>query len=113
MASKTKSKKYDAKQLFDFTKDSYLERTSRPIYAIIFLLPFIIFYEVGTFSINTDVLSHSKIRVAAFVWLQKGLEYIGLTGKMAWLAPPLVVVPTVCMFLTIGQASGAGLFSRM
>ena len=92
MASKTKSKKYDAKQLFDFTKDSYLERTSRPIYAIIFLLPFIIFYEVGTFSINTDVLSHSKIRVAAFVWLQNSLESMGFGMRFAWVAPPLAVV---------------------
>ena len=92
MASKTKSKKYDAKQLFDFTKDSYLERTSRPIYAIIFLLPFIIFYEIGTFSINTDVLSQSKIRVAAFVWLQNLLESMGFGMRFAWVAPPLAVV---------------------
>jgi hypothetical protein len=92
MASKSKSKKYDAKQLFDFTKDSYLERTSRPIYAIIFLLPFIIFYEVGTFSINTDVLSQSKIRVAAFVWLQNLLESMGFGMRFAWVAPPLAVV---------------------
>jgi hypothetical protein len=92
MASKTKSKKYDTKQFFDFRKDSYLERTSRPVYAIIFLLPFIIFYEVGTFSINTDVLSQSKIRVAAFVWLQDMLESMGFGMRFAWVAPPLAVV---------------------
>jgi hypothetical protein len=92
MANKTKGKKPSAKQLFDFTKDSYLERTSRPIYAIIFLLPFIIFYEVGTFSINTDVLSQSKIRVAAFVWLQNLLESMGFGMRFAWVAPPLAVV---------------------
>ena len=92
MANKTKGKKYSTKQLFDFTKDSYLERTSRPIYAIIFLLPFIIFYEVGTFSINTDILNQSKIRVAAFVWLQNLLESMGFGVKFAWVAPPLAVV---------------------
>lgn len=92
MANKTKAKKYSAKQFFDFRKDSYLERTSRPIYAIIFLLPFIIFYEVGTFSINTDVLSQSKIRVAAFVWLQNVLESMGFGMRFAWVAPPLAVV---------------------
>ena len=33
-------------QLFNFARDSYLERTSRPVYAIVYLLPFIIFYEL-------------------------------------------------------------------
>lgn len=79
-------------QLLNFTRDSYLERTSRPIYALIFLLPFIIFYEVGTLLLNTDVLDQSQVRVVAFVWLQRGLEYLGLGGKFAWIAPPLFVV---------------------
>ncbi|MBC8468203.1 MAG: CPBP family intramembrane metalloprotease [Planctomycetes bacterium] len=92
MANKKKGKKYSANQLFDFRKDSYLERTSRPIYAILFLLPFIVFYEMGTFSINTDVLNQSKIRVAAFVWLQNALESMGFGVKFAWVAPPLAVV---------------------
>ena len=59
--------KYSTSQLFNFAKDSYLERTSRPIYAMVFLLPFIIFYEVGTFCINTDILNQSQIRVVSFV----------------------------------------------
>ena len=92
MANKKKGKKYSANQLFDFAKDSYLERTSRPIYAILFLLPFIVFYEIGTFSINTDVLNQSKIRVAAFVWLQNALESMGFGVRFAWVAPPLAVV---------------------
>jgi len=84
--------KYSTSQLFNFAKDSYLERTSRPIYAMVFLLPFIIFYEVGTFCINTDILNQSQIRVVAFVWLQNMLESLGFGGKFAWVAPPLVVV---------------------
>ena len=84
--------KYSTSQLFNFTRDSYLERTSRPIYAIVFLLPFIIFYEVGTILINTDVLNQSQVRVVAFVWLQNLLEYLGSGSRLAWVAPPLVVV---------------------
>jgi hypothetical protein len=84
--------KYGTSQLFNFTKDSYLERTSRPVYAIVFLLPFIIFYEVGTILINTDVLNQSQVRVVAFVWLQNLLEYLGSGSRLAWVAPPLVVV---------------------
>ncbi len=84
--------KYSTSQLFNFAKDSYLERTSRPIYAMVFLLPFIIFYEVGTFCINTDILNQSQIRVVAFVWLQNLLESLGFGGKFAWVASPLAVV---------------------
>lgn len=89
---KDTSGRFDGSQLFNFARDSYLERTSRPIYAIVFLLPLIVFYEVGTFQINTDVLNQSQIRVVAFVWLQNALESLGFDGKFAWVAPPLAVV---------------------
>jgi membrane protease YdiL (CAAX protease family) len=84
--------KRNTSQLFNFVKDSYLERTSRPIYAVIFLLPFIIFYELGTIFINTDVLNQSQVRVVAFIWLQNLLEYVGFSSKFAWAAPAFAVV---------------------
>jgi len=85
--------KYSTSQLFNFTQDSYLERTSRPIYAIVFLLPFIVFYELGTILINTDVLRHYwEGRVVAFSWLQEFLVHIGFGSKFAWVATPLAVV---------------------
>ncbi len=85
--------KYSTSQLFNFAKDSYLERTSRPIYAIIFLLPFIIFYEVGTFLINTNLLRHYwQGRVVAFSLLQEFLSSLGFSSKFAWVATPLAVV---------------------
>ena len=89
---KKERKKHSTSQLLNFAQDSYLDRTSRPIYAIIFLLPFIIFYEVGTILINTDVLNQSQVRVVAFVWLQNLLEYMGSSDKLAWVAPPVAVV---------------------
>ncbi len=98
MAKAKKNNKGQAKreqstsQLFNFSHDSYLERTSRPIYAVIFLLPFIVVYEFGTFRINTNVLNQSQERVQAFVWLQELLESLGYGGKFAWAAPPLAVV---------------------
>ena len=91
-------------QLLNFAEGSYLERTSRPLYAVAFLLPFIIFYELGTFSINTDVLNQSQIRVVAFVWLQHSLESLGFGGKFAWAAPPLaVIVILLSLQLTSGK----------
>ncbi|MBN2313758.1 MAG: CPBP family intramembrane metalloprotease [Sedimentisphaerales bacterium] len=100
----TPKKKNDASQLFNFARDSYFERTSRPIYAIIFLLPFIVFYEIGTFRINTDVLNQSRIRVVAFVWMQNSLELLGFHGKFAWIAPPLaVLVILIALQITSGK----------
>lgn len=93
-----KKTRYSTSQLFNFTKDSYLDRTSRPVYAVIFLLPFIAFYELGTFYINTDVLNQSQIRVVAFVWLQHMLESLGFGGKFAWVAPPLAVIVILLSF---------------
>jgi membrane protease YdiL (CAAX protease family) len=91
-------------QLFNFAQNSYLERTSRPIYAIIFLLPFIIIYEIGTLGITTDILNQAQIRVVAFVWLQNLLESVGFGGKLAWVAPPLaVVVILLAMQITSGK----------
>jgi len=85
--------KYGTSQLLNFTQDSYFERTSRPIYALVFLLPFIAFYELGTILINTDVLNQTQDRVVAFIWLQSFLnEYLGLGSRFAWVAPPLTVV---------------------
>jgi len=92
-----------ASQLFNFSQNSYLERTSRPIYAIWFLVPFIVFYEIGTIWINTDVLNQSEVRVVAFVWLRELLESIGLGGKFAWVSPPLVVI---AILLGLQFASG-------
>lgn len=85
--------KYVGSELFNFAANSYLERTSRPIYALVFLLPFIVFYELGTILINTDVLNQTQDRVVAFIWLQSFInEYLGLGSKFAWIAPPLTVV---------------------
>lgn len=89
---KSEKNSYATAQLLNYARDSYLERTSRPVYAIAFLLPFIVFYELGTILINTDVLNQSQVRVVAFVWLQNLLRHLGTGSRFAWIAPPLVVV---------------------
>ena len=85
--------RYSVSQLFNFVQGSYFERTSRPIYAIVFLLPFIVFYELGTLLINTDLLRHYwQGRVVAFSWLQEFLAHLGFGSKFGWAATPLAVV---------------------
>ena len=93
-----KKKNYEPSQLLDYSMDSYLERTSRPIYAIIFLIPFIITYELGSIFIQTTVLnSHMQGRVVAFSWVQRFVEFLGFSSRFAWIATPLVVI-----FILIG-----------
>ena len=80
-----------------FSKDSYLDRTSRPIYALAYLIGFIILYELGTILISTEVLSDSlqqtQIRVVSFAWIQNILtEYLNFPARMTWITTPLVVV---------------------
>lgn len=89
---KNHKKDYATAQLLNFARDSYLERTSRPVYAIAFLLPFIIFCEIGAVLISTDVLDQHPGRVAAFVWLQDLFRYLGAGSRFAWIAPPLAVI---------------------
>ncbi len=86
-------KRTNKSQIFNFVEDSYLERTSRPLYALVFLLPFIIFYELGTIFINTNILrQYWQGRVVAFAWIQRAMEYLGFTDKLGWLVTPLAVV---------------------
>ncbi|MGA2171771.1 MAG: CPBP family intramembrane glutamic endopeptidase [Sedimentisphaerales bacterium] len=110
MARRTKS---NSGQWFNFTRDSYLERTSRPIYALVYLLPFIAFYELGTIFINTDVLSQTQIRVVAFVWLQEMLRHLGLGGKFLWATPALVVVVILLAYQLVSKKRWWVSFSDM
>ncbi len=97
MSLHTKHKsKSSAGQLISFMPDSYLDRTARPIYAIAFLLAFIIFYEIGTFIISPQALtlsySSQTPRVVSFLWLQNLLSYVGFSQAATWLAAPLAVI---------------------
>lgn len=98
---KDDNKKSGSSQLLSFAKNSYLDRTSRPIYALMYLLGFIVLYEIGTFILSTDVLStllsdslaNLHVRVVSFAWIQNLLtEYLNFPVRMTWIATPLVVV---------------------
>jgi hypothetical protein len=84
--------RYGRSQLCAFSYGSYLERTSRPLYSLVFLLPFLIFYEFGTIFLGGHSLIQDPKRVVAFVWLQNFTEYLGFSGRLAFIITPLVVV---------------------
>jgi hypothetical protein len=83
--------RYARSQLCAFPYGSYLERTSRPLYSLIFLLPFLIFYEFGTILLNGESLVQDQKRVVAFVWLQNFTEYLGFSSRFAFIVTPLIV----------------------
>jgi len=76
----------------NFEEGSYFESTSRPLYALVFLLPLVVVYEIGTFRLNTDMIALTQSRVATFTWLMGLAEWIGMDRSLAWAFPGLVVV---------------------
>jgi hypothetical protein len=83
---------YSANTILNFGSGSYLESTSRPFYALIFLLPLIVIYEMGTILVNTNHIFHTQSRVAAFTWLMGLAEWIGMHRSLAWAFPGFVVL---------------------
>jgi membrane protease YdiL (CAAX protease family) len=75
----------------------------------VFLLPFIVFYEIAVISSSADLLERApylgpSVLVETFVWVQTGLTSLGFGGKFVWVAPPLaVVVILATLQLTSGK----------
>lgn len=81
----------------NYVPGSYLDRTSRPIYALAYLLVFIVLYEIGTVLVSPQLLSDSFANsdrrvVVSFIWIKEALVFLKFSENMAWFATPLVVV---------------------
>jgi hypothetical protein len=96
MARKDSNKNGNYNSAAGAAKTGYFARTARPVYALIFLLPVIVIYEILVLVVNPQLLSQpvNNIRggVVAFVWIQNFLLYIGLDAKNSWLCAPLVII---------------------
>lgn len=96
MAAAKHTRRDSFRQLVTFIPDTYWDRTSRPIYALVYLLGFIILYEIGTLMMHPEALTQSlaqpQTRVVSFIWVQNLLEYLGFTARMTWVAAPLVLM---------------------
>ena len=80
--------------LLNFAPGSYLESTSRPLYALLFLLPWIVVYEFGTLWVNTEQYGQTLMRkyVVSFIWLTRFAQWMGLPERLVWLFPGFVVM---------------------
>lgn len=82
--------------------DTYLDRTSKPIYAFVYLLFFIVVYELGLFFLNTDVftlpLGNVPGVVVSFAWVYTALTKVGFNSYGAWIGAPVVVIVTLIVW---------------
>jgi hypothetical protein len=67
---------------------TYLGRSTRPLASLVFLLPFIILYEIGTRLLLTDPVQGTH-HIVAFTLLQRFFALFGATGRHL---PALAVV---------------------
>ncbi len=80
--------------------ESYFRQSRRPLAALVFVLPLVLLYEVGTWWFHLDDRSHTETRIVAFTWIRQAFAHFGAHGPL--LAPAAVV----CLLL------GWHLFSR-
>ena len=77
----------------DHDEDSildYWEDTRRPLPCLIFVLPFLLIYELGVFWLVGANGEPMAIRTGADVWMRQGLAAVGLTSP--WILPATLVV---------------------
>ena len=83
-------------QLVSYIPNSYAERTSRPICALLYLVGFMLAFVIGTILIQPSALSQSlaepQVRVVAFIWVQNIMKFLGFSPRLALIGTPLVVV---------------------
>jgi membrane protease YdiL (CAAX protease family) len=68
----------------------YLKRSEMPLASLVFLLPFIIFYEIGTRQFAFDAAHQTEQRIIAFNLMQEFFNWFGATGR--YMPPAAVIV---------------------
>ena len=66
----------------------YLQRSQLPLASLLFLLPFIVLYEIGTRHYAVDPVHHTEQRIIAFNLMLQFFQLFGATGRYM---PPLAV----------------------
>jgi membrane protease YdiL (CAAX protease family) len=69
--------------------DGYLRRSELPFASLVFLLPLIVLYEVGTRQFATDAWAQTEHRIIAFKLMQDFFRLFGASGRYL---PALAVV---------------------
>jgi len=59
----------------------YLKRSELPLASLVFLLPFIVLYEIGTRTYAFDAAHHTEQRIIAFNLMLQFFRWFGATGR--------------------------------
>ncbi|MGN6505995.1 MAG: CPBP family intramembrane glutamic endopeptidase [Tepidisphaeraceae bacterium] len=76
----------------------YASESESAFAALVFILPFVIAYELGTRYITLDPASHTEQRIVAFSMLRNSLAALGATAH--WVAPAAVVSVLISLGIT-------------
>ena len=60
---------------------NYFERSESPLASLIFLLPLIVLYEIGTQLHWTDAFHGESQAIRAFIWMQRFFRYMGASAQ--------------------------------
>lgn len=75
-------------------RDSYFEQSRRPWPSLVFLLPLLLAYELGTWAYHLDSSRNLETRVVAFTWIREAFARLGATG--------IILPPATVIFLLLG-----------
>src|SRR5213080_4049834 len=59
----------------------YLQKSQTPLTSLLFLLPFLVLYEVGTHYFASDIRHHTETRIRAFEYMLRFFHLFGASGK--------------------------------
>jgi hypothetical protein len=97
----------------------YLGRSQLPLTCLLFLLPFLALYEIGTRFWGSDPVRHTQQRIIAFTWLQKFFYFCHAGGTYL---PAMAIVGVLLAWhiarkdaweLDFATATGMGLESAV
>jgi hypothetical protein len=77
--------------------DSYYRASESAKASLIFILPWVVFYEVGTYWFTFDASTNTEQRIVAFTMLRDSLAALGATAR--WVAPASVVSILLAMMI--------------
>lgn len=69
--------------------ESYFRQSRRPLAALVFVLPLLLLYELGTWHFHLNEAANTERRIVAFTWIRQAFAHLGATGPL--LAPAAVV----------------------
>lgn len=75
-------------------RGTYLEESRRALPSLLFILPLLLAYEVGTWAFHLDAERNLETRVVAFTWIRTAFARFGATG--------IILPPATAVALLLG-----------